>query len=475
MTSQPSLLPLGHPAVWMRALSLVGQAVRARWVPAAVLALAFAAAGLGAALALPPTFESRTRLLAQRNTVMPALAHPTRTVPFNADAPTQAASEFILNRQALESIVLGADLLSRWDRERPWALRLKDRAIETVFGPMSEEDRADALVEVLGRRLTVSVNNDVITLNATWWSAGTALDIVNAAKEAFLEARRKVDVQAIDDTGAVLARSVEEHRARLEAQMALVTARVSRPPARARLATAAPPVVTTAASRPDLRLNDLRERITVAQQATADAERRHRESVRAAEAALAAARVGRTAQHPDVVSAQRALARLGEEPDALRAARAAESVAVDEFMRAGGRLEAAPAATASAPVAAVSDPVATPPAPAAVAGVEDGYSRALLDNLIAVYQDLLTRQANAQVELETAKAAFRYRYSVIYPARLAKKATGPNRPLILTGALMAGLMAGLLQAVFAELRARSLLSPAALLDHLGARRPEMLA
>ncbi len=477
MSDQVTLLPLGHPAVWARGLRLATQAVRARWVSVALLTAIFAGAGFGAGLVLPRTYESRTRLLVQRNVVMPALASPTRSVPSNSDAPTQAATEFVLNRPALEGILERADLMARWAGERPPALRLKDQLLERLSGPISPEDRADALVEVLSNRLTVSVNNDVITINATWWTPGTALDIVNAAAEAFLEARRKVDVQAIDDTAALLGRSVEEHRARLEAQMAVVTARVSAP--RRVHSESAPPVSRVAgpAKKADSRLEDLRQRVTSARQAVVDTERRYKDSVRDAEVRLATVRAGRTERHPDVVGAQRTFDRLREEPEALRAARMAETATVSEWLASGGSLDAPAAPATSTAAEAVIPAVLRSPAMEAearvpAASVEDGYSRALLDNLVATYQDLLTRQANAQVELATAKAAFRYRYSVMYPARLAKKASGPNRPVILMGALMAGLLAGLLRALMAELKAKQLLSPAALMAHLSEGAPQ---
>jgi hypothetical protein len=154
-----------------------------------------------------------------------------------------------------------------------------------------------------------------------------------------------------------------------------------------------------------------------------------------------------------------------------------ETAAVSEWLASGGSLDA-PAVPATSPAAdTVLPAVLRSPAIEAdsrvpAVSVEDGYSRALLDNLVATYQDLLTRQANVQVELATAKAAFRYRYAVMYPARLAKKASGPNRPVILMSALMAGLLAGLLGALMAELRSKQLLSPAAFIAHLSEGAPQ---
>ncbi len=59
------------------------------------------------------------------------------------------------------------------------------------------------------------------------------------------------------------------------------------------------------------------------------------------------------------------------------------------------------------------------------------------------YEDLLDRLEGARIEMETARAAFKYRYSVITPARIPKAPVKPKVPLLVVGGLiMAVLMTG---------------------------------
>jgi uncharacterized protein involved in exopolysaccharide biosynthesis len=73
------------------------------------------------------------------------------------------------------------------------------------------------------------------------------------------------------------------------------------------------------------------------------------------------------------------------------------------------------------------------------------------------YAALRTQIQAAQIDLETAQAAFKYRYTVVTPARLPKTPTVPNVPLVTLAALIAATLCGLLFAVLADVRAGRLL------------------
>lgn len=486
MADRDQIAGFGSADAWMRAWRLASGAVRRRWISIAMMTALFAATGAAAAVLLPRTYAAESRLLAQRNYVMPALAHPRRAVPTGADSPTQSAVEFVLNRPALEGIVRRIDLVGRWDRERPAVLRFKDRVTQRVRGPITDEDKLDAIVDLLAKRISVSVINDTITVKATWSDPRTVVDIVTGAVEAFLEARRKMDVQAIADTHALLSRTAETERANVEAQLAVVAA-VARTAAVERPRQGAPVVRSTLTPKAPIESRDtdpldgLRSQILDARTEIASGEARHEQQIREAESRLAQSRAVQTDRHPDVLALQRALGRLREEPSALRAARANEAQLVAQYVASGGRLDRLSTSGAGAANAADADAAVSSSLTDAVlarqarAGDEDPdavvYARSLLKSSVETYQDILTRLANAQIELETAKAAFGYRYAVSDPARLPKKASAPNVPFIVVGALLAGLFAGVVRALFNELRARALLSPSALVRHLSMTAP----
>jgi len=85
------------------------------------------------------------------------------------------------------------------------------------------------------------------------------------------------------------------------------------------------------------------------------------------------------------------------------------------------------------------------------------YARGQLRDAMDKYAALRTQIQTAQIDLETAEAAFKYRYSVVTPAHLPKAPTVPNVPLVTLTALLAGVLAGLLLAVLADVRRGRLL------------------
>jgi hypothetical protein len=325
-------------------------------------------------------------------------------------------------------------------------------------------------------------------VRATWGDPHTVVDIVNGAVAAFLEARRKIDIEAVADTSRILTAFAERERARVEEQLALVAQakRVAqrRPVPVAAPERARPAPAASAETDAEQALAPLRGGVAEAGTTRADLARQHAAKVAELEARLAERRATRTERHPEVLAIQQALARLAVEPEALRAARAREARLRSEYAALGGRLEDLDAGHPSgAPPRGSGGGTARPAidtdlaGAAAVAALAVGsrleaddltvYQQALLKDAVETYQDLRSRLANVQIELQTAEAAFAYRYVVTNPARVPKKADSPNVAVIVVAAVLAGLFAGVVAAIFAELRSRALLSPRALARQFG--------
>ncbi len=71
-------------------------------------------------------------------------------------------------------------------------------------------------------------------------------------------------------------------------------------------------------------------------------------------------------------------------------------------------------------------------------------ARAHLGMATARYQDILMRIDAARIELDTARAAFKYRYTVVGPAQTPRNPIAPNVPVI----VLAGLVASIFFAFF---------------------------
>ena len=171
------------------------------------LVLAMTAA---AAVLLPRTYHVQTKLLAQRNAVMTALSNPGRAVPWDADAPTRAAAETVLRRDNL-------DLAHHADRSdsRVGAHARADpegeglaRGAVTGHKP-TPDDKLDALVGLLEERMIVEagpVGDGTVTIELDWPDAEMAYRLVQAAQQAFLEARQVAETAAIGESIAILER-----------------------------------------------------------------------------------------------------------------------------------------------------------------------------------------------------------------------------------------------------------------------------
>jgi uncharacterized protein involved in exopolysaccharide biosynthesis len=164
--------------------------------------------------------------------------------------------------------------------------------------------------------------------------------------------------------------------------------------------------------------------------------------------------------HPAIRNTRQSIAALSGDSPQLAALRDEESRLRVELQRHGER-KVSPGgsepgtALALAPQAAVSEALRTSGDLNGDPAVE--YARTQLNIVNAKYQDLLNRIDAARIELDTATAAFKYRYSVLTPARLPKDPVKPKPALILGGALAAGLMLALFSAVAVDLSSGKIL------------------
>lgn len=181
-----------------------------------------AVVSLLAAAKLPRTYATETKILAQRNLIMAALGNPRRSIPQDADAPTRGVQEAILERDNLIAVVKDADLLDRWMASRSPLMRWKDRLVERLGAPPSEEDRIRAMVAILEKKVSVTTDEGVITIGAQWDSPQIVYDIVSATERRFLDKRAEMETSTIVDTIAILEIDATKARAALSTNLAEV-------------------------------------------------------------------------------------------------------------------------------------------------------------------------------------------------------------------------------------------------------------
>jgi uncharacterized protein involved in exopolysaccharide biosynthesis len=449
------------------------RAARRRPILAATVFTGVAAVGVAMAVTMPRTYGAQVKLLAEANLVVPALSNPGRTVPRDADSPTKNVADEILRRDNLNALAKETNLVERYYAARSPVLKLKDRILG---GPATPEDKLAVVVATLEKNVTVTVLENNVTIGVDWYDAQSSYDLVTTVQKNFQSARYDDDVAMISDAINVLQEHAKTEADEVDAALAEYQKVTAAPPATVATPTAhAPPsrvAVWRRAPRPpsgsasaspaaapidrDLAaaLEDKRQQIR-----SLEAERQRELDVLRAQ--LAQSQLTLTPQHPTVIALQQKIDALSA-PDAQLAQLKADeralmaSIAPPVAPLSGTSPSvSAHALSPFAPAPATADSEfealpASPPPPA-----EDGpraqLARSKLEGAIHRYQDAVTRIDGANMELEIARTAYKYRYTVVTPAELPRKPKKPVATLVGVASVIGAALAALLMATGADL------------------------
>lgn len=415
----------------------VGALKRHRRVAALVLAGVLVATAAIVAV-LPRSYFVQSRLLARRNLVMPALGNPRRAVPLGeADAPTRMAAEAVMSRENLERVISQAKLMENFEEVLSPLGRLRYRVRELISGPRSDTERLNGMVGMLEQYMWVVANEGnegQVTIGVSWRDPNAAVRIVQAAQENFVQRRYETEVALIEESIGILERYVGDARQTIQESMT-----ASRP---ASLDGGAPRLPAALQPRTNQKraeeIVSLQGALRAKEGAVAQLETEYRDRIarRRAELNDLQSRLGTA--HPQVLAAQRAVQAAESDSTVLQESRSDAAALLAQLTNLGGSRTLSPYAEGTAPATREyverwlsnrSDSLESP---------DVTYARSRLKIAIANYEDLVDRLESARIELETSKAAFKYRYTVIAPAQLPEKPATPNVPrLLIVGVLLA--------------------------------------
>jgi hypothetical protein len=309
------------------------------------------------------------------------------------------------------------------------------------------EDLADTLEE----RLWVSANNytGIIEFGFEWSNPDLAYDIVEAAIQSFLEARHASEVESIAEAMSIL----EEHASRINLDIAARTKQVEAIEREVRKRGVRPMVarprvpqgVSEEAAKADARL-------TAKKRTLADLEDYRRRRVQDLQAQLVQQESVYAEQHPVVVATRRSLDALSAPSPQLESLRAE----VGELERDGIRRGVRP--TAGPREQLMLDPADLQPAPMQEDPTLE-YERHKLWLLIRQHSGLIERIDALRVEMDTARAGFKYRYSVVTPPQMPKGPIKPKPARVLLMAFVGGLAFAVFAAVVLDVWSGALVEP----------------
>ena len=409
---------------------------------AAAAFLGVVAMGLGSMVFLPKTYTVSTVILALRNPMMSTLSNPGLFRPYESDAPTRAARETILRRDNLVWISEHTDLVRKWHETRAPAVRLLDEMFRLLARrDRTHEEEVDALVERLEKQLRVDVSEGTVTLTLDWPDARTGYEIVEAAMQNFLEVRRSTEISMVRDAISLL----EAHAGTLQHQIDVAAREISvreRTGRRSRATVAVGRSVAPVAGPPmtqDPELQRLEVMLAAKRRSVTDLEDFRQRRVAELQLQLAQYKAIYADQHPAILSTRENIETLSGSSPQLDVLRREAQELERQIVRRTSQMPAPPV------LRATPEPVRADPVPAdSTSEWRLEYDRNQFRVLLNNWSIALERIDGARVEMDTAEAAFKYRYGVVSPPQLPKRARRPRPLLVIVGSLLGGLLAALL-------------------------------
>ena len=446
---------------WRELLSFVFRAPRRHPVLAIFIFALVAGLGLGIAVTMPQLYNSTVRLLVQRDVVGPAITNPGLQIPHDADNTTRTVAGTIMRRDNMISLVKETNLVERWHATRPAALRLKDAIFALLRGPLAPDEEQKVLAQTLEKRLGVNADESSVTISVDWQDPRMAYELAALIQKNFVGARYDADVTARQDTITVLEEHAKTAGDEVDTALAAYQATVDRlnaatgatpaasasaqadvePPAAAAVARPAAP----ASPDPDLvkALEEKRRQI----RATEDM---HERELEALKQQLLQAQLTLTPQHPTVISLQQQVDTMSQPGADLARLKSDERSLMSQIAPPGS---AAAASIAASPRYGTQDLLTAAVVRATKKELEDPGLAAARSKLAAAmdrYQGIMAKLDSARLELDMTRTAFRYRYSIITPAEIARHPAKATAPLLGVASVLAAIALAFLCSALAD-------------------------
>ncbi len=427
----------------------------------------------GAALSVlwPRTWHAESRLLANQNQLIRALGNPRSSLP--SEDPTRAAREVIFARNNLVSLIKETNLLKSWQETRPLVVRVKDSVMRLVSGPLTEDDQIDAMVGTLEKYLKVETDAQTVTISIDWPDPQAAYLLVETAQQNFLETRHVTEMTAISEALSILEmhasgvqKTVEDSLHELErVREQRRTGAPSALPGQQTAATGASenartlvgtmvvkdakekepvetPKVAAVREATEQELAQLKFLLNSKRRALTDLEDFRSRRVTELSAQLQEQKVQYADQHPQVLDTMQRIEAMKQDSPQISTVKGDIAQLLQEYARKGGKDPDSLIEPRTARKPTRQTQVGATTALSSAELSEDPlveYARNNLRVAAAKYEELMMRIDGARIEQDTARAAFKYRYSVVRPASVPKKPLKPNGALILAASFIAAL------------------------------------
>jgi uncharacterized protein involved in exopolysaccharide biosynthesis len=392
---------------------------------------------------MPFRYRVQAVVLTQRNSLMSTLTNPGMNREW--DVPTRAAREVVIRRENVIALCKQVKLPERYLQTRAPIVRARDGLVSFLSRTERSPDvLLDGLVDTLQDRLQIYTGSEgTVTISFEWANRELALDVVQAALQTFLEERHVAEVEAVGEAIAIF----ESHDAKVQKQIAATVVQVEEKERALQVRSGprrAPAAQPRGADSEELARLDAT--LAARRRAQADLELFRQQRLAEAQAQLAQQQTIYAPSHPTLASTKLAIEGLSQ-PSPQNQTLQAEIKALEaEIARRGGNAAASPASALESEMAEARLRILQ------IADPRLELERRQLEDLLREHSNLLERMDAARLEMDTALAAFKYRYTVISPPQLPKRTAKPYVLLYLLGGLLGGVVAAFAVATLADLR-----------------------
>jgi hypothetical protein len=380
-----------------------------------------------------PMYRVEMKILTQKPQAVPTIGRQIQ----DEEGPTRDASELVHAHENLITLVKQTSLFGDPAAKALPKVGLIDRTVGMILKRQApEQEQGDALhllVERLNRALIVKVQDGTVTISIDWPNAEQAYAIVEAAEQNFIEARHLQEITVMDEMISLL----QGRTLTLRAELDRVIAEES---LRSRNAQGVDPTaivggwLTPAPRIKNPEVARLQSLIDAKESAIRDVEEFRRRRLAELQAQLDEKRGTYSDAYPSVLGLRGDIEALSHESPqivVLRAELRRLQLEQEQQVGEGANRPQPPSPVFHAPA----------PAPAVHQGAAAYESEPVRDARFQ-YQHMVEQLDAAKLDLDAARAAFKYRYSVIWPAQLPRAPVSPNPLKVFgIGAIAAALIA----------------------------------
>lgn len=409
----------------------------------------------------PRTYACVTSLVAVENGVLDSNT---------GGRPLAAAQSLLMRHENLEQVIKDTRLLETFPVRRPALLKVKDRIVLALFGPMDRKTKMQVMVATLETRVTVAVKESVLEISVEWSDADTAAELAEAIKDQFLRLRHDTEISAFQEKIEILdahsAQSREEIGTLAEQMKAVLGSRADealRGGAAAQPGAPAPrrtTVVRTTRAKtgePNELAVDAKKKLTEARQRLAAAEGARAAKIAGEQAKLDELKLKFTPSHPQVITQQERLDIASDVPSELAVMRSDVADLEAQVKQVEGNSATQGTKSVAAVTSEARAAAGTVPLPADVLKLleredVDPALGAQMSSAVLRYSSLMNDVRGSKLALDTAQAAFKRRYQIVVPVEVPQDPIRPKPALIIGLGIFVSLLLSLLVPILLELR-----------------------